>query len=185
MMKKFYAAGLIALISLSLYGCATPETGAPVSSQQLAASSAAMSASKTPEQMEATMTFYLPADDGLHIIKKERKVAAGDKTARETLSEMIREDKASQYPLLPAGLSVKGIDIKDGIATVNFSSELQNLSKGSTTEDLFIAMTVDTLTEFPNIKGVKFEIDGQPIQRLTGHKDMTQTFKRDESFIAN
>lgn len=41
-------------------------------------------------------------------------------------------------------------------------------------------MTVDTLTEFPNIKRVEFRAEGKPLQF---QMDMTKQFMRDESYI--
>ena len=51
------------------------------------------------------------------------------------------------------------------------------------TEELFTAMTVNTLTEFPDIKEVKFLMNGKAITHLSGHSDMTRTFKRMNTII--
>lgn len=110
-------------------------------------------------------------------------VPAGDKNLETALRLMIDADRKSAYPLLPTGLSVKEVYVKDGTATVNFSKELKNLQGGSTAEGLFIDMTVDTLTEFPDVKNVVFHMEGMPIKKLTGHRDMTAPFKRDEKTI--
>ena len=107
------------------------------------------------------------------------KVKAKDRTAKTAMEEMIRTDRKSRYPLLPAGLSLKSIAIKEGTAYVDFSKELNNI-KGSTGESLFIAMTVDTLTEFPNIHDVVIRGEGKSPKF---QMDMTRPFKRDESYI--
>ena len=41
----------------------------------------------------------------------------------------------------------------------------------------------DTLTEFPDIKEVKFLMNGKAITHLSGHSDMTRTFKRMNDII--
>ena len=64
-------------------------------------------------------------------------------------------------------------------AIANFTDEVNQI-KGGTSESLFIAMTVDTLTEFPNIKRVEFRAEGKPLQF---QMDMTKQFMRDESYI--
>jgi germination protein M len=180
-MNRLFMAGVIALVSLSLYGCAgTPSTMTPASSSSLAHAAS----SAVPADREATMVFYLPDSDAMHLQKRTMSVKAKDKTAVETLKEMVRADKASSSPIVPTGLTVKGVSIKDGVATVDFSSELKKLSPGSTVETLFVYMVVDTLTEFPNIDSVSFEIEGEPVKTLSGHMDLTQPLKRDESYIS-
>ena len=47
-------------------------------------------------------------------------------------------------------------------------------------EGKFIAMTVDTLTEFPNIHDVVIRVEGKSPKF---QMDMTRPFKRDESYI--
>ncbi|WP_297020598.1 GerMN domain-containing protein [uncultured Dialister sp.] len=171
----FLAVSLSALIALS--GCA-PDTGKQ-SAQSISPKAASSQSVKTPAEASSTLTYYRISDDGLRIIPTAIKVKASDHTARNSLEEMIRTDRKSKYPLLPAGLSLKTISIKDGRAYVNFSKELNSL-KGETAESLFIAMTVDTLTEFPNIREVEIKADGKAPKF---QMDMTKTFKRDESYI--
>ena len=174
-MKKIYTCLLIGLLGLSIYGCGLPL------SQTNNLSNTSNSLQTTPAQQESTLIFYLPSDDGLHIIPHTIKTISKNNTATEALKEMIRADKNATYPLLPTGLTINNVTVSQGIATVDFSRELKNLSKGSTTELLFIAMTVNTLTEFPNIHAVTFSINGTPITYLNGHPELTKPLKRDES----
>ena len=163
-------------LALSLSGC-TPDNG-----KQAAASlppKAASSQSLPPAESEATLTYYKANDDGTKIIPVAAKVKAKDRTAKTAMEEMIRTDRKSKYPVLPAGLSLKSIAIKEGTAYVDFSKELNEI-KGSTGESLFIAMTADTLTEFPNIKVVIIRAEGKAPKF---QMDMTKPFKRDESYI--
>ncbi|MDY6084248.1 MAG: GerMN domain-containing protein [Dialister sp.] len=176
-MKKILTACASALLILSLSGCiSTPpaETGGKP---------AAETSSKAPAQKEATLTVYKVSPDATHLVPVSVTVAAGNKTPKTAIEKMIATDKKEKYPLLPAGLSVKYVDVKDGAAVIDFSKELEHLEKGSTTEQLFIMLCVNTLTEFPNIKQVSFRMEGKPITHLSGHYDMTVPFKRDESYI--
>lgn len=177
MKKALLASALLAAALLA--GCGNTEPAAP---NKTPAKTAA--AETVPAEKEATLTVYLPADDGMHITRHTETVPAKDKTLKKALTRMIRADRAAAYPLLPTGLTLKSVSVADGTATVNFSKELESLASGSTTEALFVAMVVDTATEFPNVKAVRFEMEGRSLDRLGGHYDMTQLFKRDESFIA-
>ena len=74
---------------------------------------------------------------------------------------------------------MKSVHVEDGTCTVNFTKELNQL-QGETGQSLFIAMTVDTLIEFPNIKRVEFRAEGQLVKFQI---DMRKQFLRDEAFI--
>ena len=139
----------------------------------------AASSSQIPAEKEASLTYYLPTEDGLHILPSTVKVKAADRTAKTAIEEMLRADQKSKYPLVPAGTRLKSIHIEDGTCSVNFTKELNQL-QGETSQSLFIAMTVDTLTEFPNIKRVEFRAEGQLVKFQI---DMRKQFLRDEAFI--
>lgn len=169
------AAGIL-LAGLALSGCSVMDKSP---SQSISAPALSAQAEKAPAEKEATLIFYKASEDGSKIIPVQKKVKAADRTAKSSIEEMIRADRHAKYPILPADLALKAISIKDGVAYVNFNKSLNTLS-GETAQILFVAMTVDTLTEFPNIKEVEITAEGQ----VPGFQlDMTKRFKRDESYI--
>ena len=177
-MKKIWIAPAISLLVLTLCGCGTdilqkPENVPPKAQEEI------------PAQKNAKLTYYKVSSDASHIVPVTKSVIASDATPKTAVEEMIRFDRNSKYPFLPEGLSVKSVYVEDGTAIVNFSKELKNIQKGSTSENLLIAITVNTLTEFANIKKVKFFVEGSPINSLTGHNDMRQEFVRDTSLISD
>ncbi len=175
-MKNIYTLGAALLLTVALAGCGNQGNTPPAQSlSPQAASSAA-----APAEKEATLTYYQASEDGLHILKKETKVKAGDRTAQNAVKEMLRADRKAKYPILPAGLDMKSLHIEDGTATVNFTKEINTL-KSETAQSLFIAMTVDTLTEFPNIQRVEFRAEGKLLQFQI---DMRKQFLRDETYIS-
>ena len=177
MNKKIILSLLAAsVLTAALAGCSL-DSGKQAS--QSLSPKAASSQTVLPAEKESTLLYYKASDDGMKILPVTKKVKAGSRTAKTALEEMIRTDRKSKYPLLPAGLTLKNISIKEGTAYVNFSKELNDI-KGSTGESLFIAMTVDTLTEFPNIKQVEITAEGR---KPKFQMDMTKPFKRDESYI--
>ncbi len=176
-MKKIYALGAALLTAALLSGCSTDTKTQPAQSLTPPAAASSMQA---PAEKETTLTCYQASEDGLHIVRKEIKVKAGDHTPLQAMKEMLRTDRKAKYPILPAGVDIKTVHIEDGTATVNFTKEINTL-KSETAQTLFIAMTVDTLTEFPNIKRVEFRAEGQMVQFQI---DMRKQFLRDESFIA-
>ena len=84
-------------------------------------------------------------------------------TLKNALVQLIRLDREQKYPLLPTGLTIKDVSIKDGTAVINFSGQLKDLSGGTTAQGLFIAMFVNTATEFPNVRQVVFQMEGHPV----------------------
>lgn len=173
-MKKYYALAAVLLIGLSLSGCSSPSD--TVSSSPIAPKA---SSSAVPAQQESRMTFYKASADGLRVIPVTVSVKAGSRTPQNALAEMIRTDRHEKYPLLPAGLTVKSVTVENGTAFADFSEELNQLKSG-TEQTLFVAMTVNTLTEFPNIQQVRFTAGGKPPKFQL---DMQKDYKRDEAYI--
>jgi len=70
--------------------------------------------------------------------------------------------RPAMYTNIPDGTSVLGLTIRDGIATVNLSKEFDG-GGGSATMLGRLAQVVYTLTQFPTVTGVQFQVDGQPM----------------------
>jgi germination protein M len=63
---------------------------------------------------------------------------------------------------VPAGSRLLGLTIEDGVATVDLSSEFES-GGGSLSVFVRLGQVVYTLTQFPTVDTVRFEIDGQPV----------------------
>lgn len=155
----------------------------PAPPQYLSLSASAASDQRPPAAHESRMTVYRSAEDGRHIIPQTVILPAGEKNPKSALEAMLQADRQQKQSLLPPALSVKSVDVEKGTAYVNFSKELQTLQGGNTAEELLIALTADTLTEFPDIQNVRFFIEGKPVQKLSGRHDMTVPFLRRENMI--
>lgn len=68
----------------------------------------------------------------------------------------------AMYTLMPEGTRLLELRVDDGIATVDFSGEYES-GGGSASANGRLAQVVYTLTQFPHITGVRFEIDGTPV----------------------
>lgn len=68
----------------------------------------------------------------------------------------------SMYTLMPEGTRLLELRVDDGIATIDLSGEFES-SGGSASAKGRLAQVVYTLTQFPHITGVRFEIDGTPV----------------------
>ena len=65
------------------------------------------------------------------------------------------------YTSIPEGTRLLGLQISNGVATVNLSSEFE-AGGDSISVSGRIAQVVYTLTQFPTVNGVRFEFDGVP-----------------------
>ena len=63
---------------------------------------------------------------------------------------------------VPEGSRLLGLSIEDGVATVNLSSEFES-GGGSMSIFVRLAQVVYTLTQFPTVDSVLFEIEGRPV----------------------
>lgn len=75
--------------------------------------------------------------------------------------------RPAMYTVVPAGTRLLGLSISDGIATVNLSQEYQS-GGGSASMFARLAQVVYTLTQFPTVDGVLFQLDGQPVTVFGG-----------------
>jgi hypothetical protein len=127
----------------------------------------------TPSPAAGTTTvrayFYLGSfTDNAGLVPVLREVpktqAVGAAAMRELLAgPNARELGASpaMYTTIPDGTIFLGLQIDGGIATVNVSKEFEQDGDVSATRRL--AQVVYTLTQFPTIEGVRFQLDGAPV----------------------
>ncbi|HEY3285236.1 MAG TPA: GerMN domain-containing protein [Armatimonadota bacterium] len=113
------------------------------------------------------------------VASKHRVAASTPEQALEQLIEFPKQ-RGDLYGTMPPGTRLRGIDVKaDGTAEVDFSREfVDNFPGGSRWEAIVLYSVVDTLTQFPGIKRVRFLVEGRPIGDLGGHVDLTEPLER-------
>jgi germination protein M len=75
--------------------------------------------------------------------------------------------RPAMFTTIPEGTRFLGLRIDDGIATVNLSREFE-AGGGSASVLGRLAQVVYTLTQFPTVEGVRFELDGVPVTNFSG-----------------
>jgi hypothetical protein len=78
-----------------------------------------------------------------------------------------QEQAAAVGSQIPAGTQLLGLNVDNGVATVDLTSEFES-GGGSASMNMRIAQVVYTLTQFPTVKGVLFQLDGQRVDVLGG-----------------
>jgi len=75
--------------------------------------------------------------------------------------------RPAMYTTIPAGTRFLGLTVDGGVATVNLSKEFES-GGGSASVLGRLAQVVYTLTQFPTVKSVLFQIDGQRVTVFGG-----------------
>ena len=93
-----------------------------------------------------------------------RTVPATPAVGRAAVDSLLAGPSAAEHAAalrsqIPAGTALRGLSISAGIATVDLSDAFES-NAGPSTMPVRIAQLVYTLTQFPTVKGVRFQLDG-------------------------
>ena len=102
----------------------------------------------------------------------ERTIPATVGVGRAALDSLLAGPSAAEYAAgvrsqIPAGTRLLGLRISAGTATADFTPSFDSAASSSTMP-LRIAQVVYTLTQFPSVTGVRFEINGQGVTVIGG-----------------
>jgi hypothetical protein len=135
--------------------------------------------------MDIAVYYVKYTDKEAYLVREVHQVPFSDNGPQAAINELIGTDPRTMGAsrVLPADTRLLGISLNaEGLATVNFSGEVLNASVGSAGEVLGIQSIVNTLTEFPQIKTVAFQVEGRVDSRARdwwGHVGLyDQPFKR-------
>jgi germination protein M len=127
-------------------------------------------ATSTRESNTATYQVWFTRGESLYVATRTQNATPRVGTAAlEALLEAPSsgEQAAGVGSQVPADTKLLGLTVENGIATVDLTSEFES-GGGSTSMNMRIAQIVYTLTQFPTVKGVLFELDGRPVDVLGG-----------------
>ena len=193
---KKYALCVMALgILLVAGGCdqgqkkdpAEPSSPPAVSTEKPSSPSEKEQEPKKPETKELSVTLYYPNDEGTKLVAVSRKVkftGEGEKYAATLKSLMEGTKEKGQTTILPKKTKLRSVKFQDGVVTVDFSGDLtKHFVGGSTGEEMLVGSVVNTLTEFSEVKSVRFLIDGHSIESIAGHMDLTGPVQRMDTIL--
>lgn len=171
---------VLALCLLSVACAAEPEARDTSSPQASPADTAMSSPAPSPSGSAGTSPDPAAQKDlevwftsGDRLFLSRRTVPGIPAVGRAAMEELLArpndfEANAGVATALPPGLELLGLTISDGVATVDLSEGFGR-GTGSTGELLSVAQVVYTLTQFPTVGGVLFEVEGEPLKRTPGH----------------
>lgn len=186
--RRTVAAIMAALTVLAVAGCDNSSlsgAGKSVSTDKVTASttSTATKVSNGQENATTTMTIYVPMDDGRGVRTQSVTVDTSKYTLKFALNAMLQADRHQKYPVFPKTMEITGVTVKDGVATVDVTSDfVKAANDGDLTNQLRLAAIVDTATEFNTVKSVRITVKGKQLQTY-GNYDLSEPLKRMEQQI--
>jgi hypothetical protein len=151
---------LIALLALAGCGGAREsgsDTTAPVTA----------TTTTTTEQLMTARAYFLRDEK---VAVSQSQVPKSTAVARAALELLLAGPPPGLATSIPAGTHLRGLSISDGVATVDLSGEFGSGGGSGASTGLTgrLAQVVYTLTQFPSVTGVSFELDGKPVSTLGG-----------------
>lgn len=133
---------------------------------------------------KVAVNLYFGDNNADKLYLEKRSIDVFNKAlARASILALIEGPKTNLIPSIPAGTKLLGINLKNGICTVNLSKEfILNHSGGSAGELLTLYSIVNTLTEFKTIKSVAILVEGQAGKSL-GNIILSTPLKRNSDLI--
>ena len=136
------------------------------------------------ESMNLAVYYVKYTNNDAYLVRETHHVPYSENGPAAAISELVSgvPKTGGAVRVLPPGTRLLGVDIKDSLATVNFSPEVLSANVGSSGEALGIQSIVNTLTEFAQIREVSFQVEGRADGRIRdwwGHVGLyEQPFKR-------
>ena len=142
---------------------------------------------KDQNPLNQEFVVYRVQKNGQEILIPEKvRYAAGKKSREEAaLDALIHTDPVSKQltNLFPPGTDVHSVKVNGDTAVVDFNQNFASRGQGSFTERMMVNAVVCTLTEFPEIKKVKFLVDGKEIDTISGHMDLLDPLTRNPDVL--
>ncbi len=137
------------------------------------------------KQKKVSVVLYFSDQNGDYLIAEKREVPLVPGLARATVQELIKGPEGKGLSgTIPEGTKLLDINIENGLCTVDLSKEFRdNHWGGSSGEILTVYSLVNTLTQFPTVEKVEILVEGQKIDTLAGHMDLSAPVSRNSQII--
>jgi hypothetical protein len=125
--------------------------------------------SDEPDASSTQVEVYLLRGEYVGVAHRS---VSGVEVAHRAVEELLAgptaaEVRAGLGSAIPAGTEVHEVDIADGVATVDLSKRFES-GGGSASMSLRVAQVVLTLTQFPTVDSVAFQLDGRDVTAIGG-----------------
>lgn len=118
-------------------------------------------------------TFYYPNSEKQFLVPVSRRIPDTEAIARTVLGELISTPELEQKlspaglsPSIPSNTTIRGINIQDGLATINFSASF--LTYPEDEERLVMESILCSLKQFSSIEQVMLVVEGVDFDEFPG-----------------
>lgn len=127
--------------------------------------------------------LYFADAEGEYLVGEPRWIEGRD-VAVGVLEALIEGPSDDAHSItIPMGTRLLGLEISEGVAYVDLSRGFREEHWGGSSEVLTIYSVVNTLTELEGIRAVQFLLEGEQVDTLTGHMDISRPLERDDSLL--
>ena len=165
--------GICLSLVLVIAACGTedqPGPAAPRSDSTGSPSTTVPVASASPTDSssgEVTYEVWFADERALHVAYRSK--AATPAVGRAAIEDLLAgPNDAGLSTAIPEGTELLGLDISNGTATADLSTEFGEGS-GSFAERMRLGQVTFTLTQFPTVDRVELRMDGEPISAFGSH----------------
>ncbi len=129
----------------------------------------------TEEKTREVKVFRVVVENNEPRLKSSVQSVPDGDPIRSALSKLVEQgSNGGTVNPIPKGTKLLGVEVKDGLAKVDFSREFRdNFAGGSEGEALVIAVILRTMDQFDEVKKVQILVEGKPIDSL-GHADLSE-----------
>lgn len=184
-LKSILVLALTLLCAMVLAGCdeqKQEEAGSKtvVSSSSGSSSSSSSSSQSGSKAQLVNIKVYYPDENATGLVAVEKSIKDTDNKYQAAVEALMAgTEKKGLANVFPKKAKLLQVTVSGKVAKVDFSRELQkNFVGGSTGEEMLVGSVVNTLTEFPEIQKVQILVDGQEVETLSGHMDLSQPLPR-------
>ncbi len=175
-MRGIAGAIAAALFILAVGGCPRPPVQGPPASGRVT----------EPPSETVTVALYFADENGATLVRTQVQMPSSEATPIGILRRLVKgpTEKSDAMAIIPKGTQVNGVEVKDGLASVDLSSAFRDkFPSGSNIGYLCVYSIVHTLCELPDIDRVQLLIDGQKVDSL-GQVDLSVPLTPDPELTA-
>ena len=136
------------------------------------------------QNQKISVKLYYPDAAGINLVGVKRNIEIkndADKYLAAVQLLMKLPEEKDLTTIFPKNAKVNDIKVENGTAFVDLDKNItKSFAGGSTGEELLVNSVVKTLTEFKEVKQVRFLLDGQEIETLSGHMDLSTPIKESD-----
>ena len=182
------AGGIYYLMSLKRH--ISPTAASDLRSEQAARTQLNEAALQDSPGQAQIITLYFPSYSDGKLLSETRSLKLSSdniKAIRQILLALVEGSHQGHGNALSPSTTIRAVFLApDGTAIVDLSEEaLTDFEPGIESESLAIYSIVDSLcANIPQVKEVRFLVQGQGVQTLDGHIDLMDSFAPEPSLIA-